>query len=121
MESSDDGDPGPGYFRILTRISIPQRSILIRALQVEEPYTIMNERGKPVYRKAGDTRVEVLQESADGTKRIQWLEREWHSKSRTNNFMKAYHYTQHLELALKRPEFAVTPEVVDRDLVRKVL
>ncbi|MDH7594178.1 MAG: hypothetical protein QHG99_07505 [Methanomicrobiales archaeon] len=100
---------------------IPQKSIVIQALQVEQPHMLMNKGGRSTFHKAGDTRVEVVQQSPEGTRKIQWLEREWHSKKRMNNFMKAFHYTQRLELALRRPEYAICPEVVDRDLIRRVI
>ncbi len=122
MESSDDGDPGPSTtYKVVSRVLIPQKSIVIQTLQVKEPVHIIDNNGKPTICKAGDTRVEVMQHRPEGPRKIQWLERGWHSKRTVSNFMKAFHYSQRLEQVLKRPEYAVYPEVVDRELLRRII
>lgn len=122
MESSDEGDPGPdSSFKLVTRVTIPQKSLVIKTVQARQVYEYVDKKGKPVLGKVGDTRVEVLKDCSGDVQKIHWLERGWHSKRTSDNFMKAFHYTQRLELFLRRQECAVMPEVVDRELLRKVI
>lgn len=122
MESSDEGDPGPdSSFKLVTKVAIPQKSLVIKTIQARQSYEYIDRKGNPLVGKIGDTRVEVLKECSDGIQKVHWLERGWHSKRRTENFMKAFHYTQRLEQTLRRQEYAVLPEVVDRELLRKVI
>jgi hypothetical protein len=122
MESSEEEDPGPDHsFKVVTKVAIPQKSLVIKTVQARQPYEYTDKQGKPILGKVGDTRVEVLKECTDGVQNIPWLERGWHSKRTSNNFMKAFHYTQRLEQFLRQREYAVVPEVVDRELLRKVI
>ena len=81
----------------------------------------MDSSGKMVWGKTGDTRVEVLRESSDGTRSICWLERGWRSKRLAANFMNAFHYAQRVEQALRIESKPLSPEVIDRDLLRRVV
>ncbi len=122
MELSEEDDPGPSHsFKVVTKVAIPQQSLVIQTIQARQPYEYTDKQGKPILGKVGDTRVEVLRQSTDGVQTIPWLERGWHSKRTSDNYMKAFHYTQRLEQFLRRRESAVVPEVVDRDLLRKVI
>jgi hypothetical protein len=122
MESADDGDPGPSTsFTVLSKVTIPQQSIVIRAVRAQEPYSYTDTSGKMLYGKTGDTRVEVLRESSDGLCNIMWLERGWRSKRLTANFMKAFHYAQRVEQAIRMENKSLSPEVIDRDLLRRVV
>ncbi len=122
MESTDDGDPGPqSSFTVLSTVKIPKKSIVIKTVRAQEPYTYIDSSGKTVSGKMGDTRVEVLRESADGTRSISWLERGWRSKRLPANFMHAFHYAQRVEQALRIESKPLSPEVIDRDLLRRVV
>jgi len=71
--------------------------------------------------KAGDTRVHVLSEQGEAACHITWLERGWRSKRLSNNFMKALHYGQRLEQAIRMRNGSLSPEVIDRELIRRVV
>jgi len=122
METSDEGDPGPdSSFKLVTKVSIPQKSLVIKTIQARQPYEYLDKKGNPSIGKIGDTRVEVVKECSDGLQKIHWLEHGWRSKRTTNNFMKAFYYTQRLEQVLRRQEYSILPEVIDRELLRKVI
>jgi hypothetical protein len=122
MESADDDDPGPhSSFAVVNSVAIPSKSIVIKTVRAQEPYVYTDTTGKTVSGKMGDTRVEVLRESSDGPHNILWLERGWRSKRQTSNFMKAFLYAQRVEQLIRMEDYAISPEVIDRDLLRRVV
>ena len=120
--SSESEDPGPhSSFALVSSAAIPSKSIVIKAVRAQEPYSYTDMTGKLVSGKVGDTRVEVLRESIDGPRSISWLERGWRSKRLTSNFMKAFLYAQRVEQVIRTEDRTICPEVIDRDLLRRVV
>jgi len=121
MESADDGDPGPcSSFTVLSQVTIPTTSIIIKAVQAQEPYSYVDSAGRVIVGKSGDTKVEVLSGPSDGARNILWLERGWRSKRLAANFMKAFHYAQRVEQVIRMEKKVLSPEVIDRELLRRV-
>jgi hypothetical protein len=121
MESADDGDPGPcSSFTVLSQVTIPTTSIIIKTVQAQEPYSYVDSTGRVIVGKSGDTKVEVLSGPLDGARNILWLERGWRSKRLAANFMKAFHYAQRVEQVIRMEKKVLSPEVIDRELLRRV-
>lgn len=121
-DSGEEGDPGPhSSFKTVSTVAIPARSIVIQTVQAQKPYDYRDRTGRVNKGKAGDTHVHVLSEQGEGARHITWLERGWRSKRLSNNFMKALHYGQRLEQAIRMRNGSLSPEVIDRDLVRRVV
>jgi hypothetical protein len=121
-ESGEDGDPGPhSSFKLVSKVAIPARSIVIETVQAQKPYDYRDRTGRVNRGKPGDTRVHVLSEQGEAACHIPWLERGWRSKRLSNNFMKALHYGQRLEQAIRMRNGSLSPEVIDRELVRRVV
>jgi len=121
-ESSEDGDPGPhSSFKLVSTVAIPARSIVIQTVQAREPYDYRDRTGRVNKGKPGDTHVHVLSEQGEGACHITWLERGWRSKRLSTNFMKALHYGQRLEQAIRMRSDSLSPEVIDRELIRRVV
>ena len=119
-DSGEDGDPGPhSSFKLVSKVAIPARSIVIETVQAQKPYDYRDRTGRVNKGKPGDTRVHVFSE--EGACHIPWLERVWRSKRLSNNFMKALHYGQRLEQAIRTRNGSLSPEVIDRDLIRRIV
>ena len=121
-DSGEDGDPGPhSSFKTVSTVAIPARSIVIQTVQAREPYDYRDRTGRVNKGKPGDTHVHVLSAQGEGACHITWLERGWRSKRLSTNFMKALHYGQRLEQAIRMRNGSLSPEVIDRELIRRVV
>jgi hypothetical protein len=122
MESGEDEEPGPhSSFQLVSHRAIPAKSIVIQTVQAHSPYESRDRKGKVTQGKVGDMRVQVFREAPGESCRIPWLERGWKSKRLSLNFMKALHYGQRLEQAIRMRNCIISPEVRDPDLLRKVV
>jgi len=122
MESGEEDDPGPhSSFQLVSHRALPAQSIVIQTIQAQRPYESRDRKGRVTQGKVGDMRVQVFREMPGESRPIPWLERGWRSKRLSLNFMNALQYGQRLEQAIRMRNCAISPEVRDPDLLRKVV